>query len=146
MAEKLIRIGKVSSVDYTNGMIKVTYPDMDNAVTDDLPMLSFNGEYKMPDVGKEILVLHLSNGTAAGIALGPYWNTASPPPESGKELYRKDFTGGAYEKCKSGSYNLVAGSIGFSCDAGSTTIASILKLFNRMSDLEDRVEEVEKKV
>ena len=37
MADRTIRIGKVSSVDYGSGMIKVTYPDLDNSVTDDLP-------------------------------------------------------------------------------------------------------------
>ena len=48
MADRTIRIGKVSSVDYGSGMIKVTYPDLDNSVTDDLPYLTFNDEYKMP--------------------------------------------------------------------------------------------------
>ena len=42
MADRTIRIGKVSSVDYGSGMIKVTYPDLDNSVTDDLPYLAFN--------------------------------------------------------------------------------------------------------
>ena len=40
MADRTIRIGKVSSVDYGSGMIKVTYPDLDNSVTDDLPYLT----------------------------------------------------------------------------------------------------------
>ena len=31
MAEKYIRIGKISKIDYENGMAEVTYPDMDNA-------------------------------------------------------------------------------------------------------------------
>lgn len=33
MADRTIRIGKVSSVDYGSGMIKVTYPDLDNSVS-----------------------------------------------------------------------------------------------------------------
>lgn len=60
MADRTIRIGKVSSVDYGSGMIKVTYPDLDNSVTDDLPYLTFNDEYKMPKVGASVLVVHLS--------------------------------------------------------------------------------------
>lgn len=67
MADRTIRIGKVSSVDYGSGMIKVTYPDLDNSVTDDLPYLTFNDEYKMPKVGASVLVVHLSNGSAMGI-------------------------------------------------------------------------------
>ena len=50
MAEKNIRIGRVSSIDYGNGMISVTYPDLDDSVTDDLPVFSMGDEYKMPPV------------------------------------------------------------------------------------------------
>lgn len=156
MAEKLIRIGKVSSVDYEAGMIKVTYPDLDNAVTDSLPVLSLNGEYKMPEVGKEVLVVHLSNGCTAGVVLGPYWNTASKPPESGKGVYRKDFgesPGDAYMRYAEGELLIHAASITLSENAGSTTLAKILNLFNRvgkleerMGDAEDRLTEVEGKV
>ena len=76
MAEKHIRIGKISKIDYENGMAEVTYPDMDNAVTAPFPILSLNDEYKAPLIGEEVLVLHLSNGTANGVILGPYWNVA----------------------------------------------------------------------
>ncbi|WP_418443651.1 hypothetical protein [Blautia sp.] len=58
MAEKNIRIGRVSSIDYGSGMISVTYPDLDDSVTDDLPVFSMGDEYKMPPVGAEVLVLH----------------------------------------------------------------------------------------
>ena len=146
MAEKLIRIGKVSSVDYGSGMIKVTYPDLDNAVTDSLPVLSLNGEYKMPGVGKEVLVVHLSNGCTAGVVLGPYWNTASQPPESGKGLYRKDFgesTGEAYMRYAAGELLLHAASITLSGNAGSATLAGILNLFDRVDRLEGRMKKVE---
>lgn len=86
-----IRIGRVSSVDYTNGMIRVTFPDRDGAVSSLLPVLSLNGEYKMPQVGENVLVAMLSNGTGAGIALGSYWNLSNKPPVSGAGHYRKDF-------------------------------------------------------
>ena len=93
MAEKLIRIGRVSSVDTDNGMVSVTYPDMDGAVTDKFPLFSFTDEYKMPTIGSNVLVLHLSNGQSAGIAMGHFWNTSNKPhlpneqtPEFRKEL------------------------------------------------------------
>lgn len=41
MAEKNIRIGRVSSIDYGSGMISVTYPDLDDSVTDDLPVFQW---------------------------------------------------------------------------------------------------------
>ena len=85
-----IRIGKVSSIDYENGMIRVLYTDRDGAVTKTLPVVTFNDEYKMPQVGQYVLVVHLSNGSEAGYILGTYWNTANVPSKSGKGIYRKE--------------------------------------------------------
>lgn len=81
-----IRIGKVSSIDYENGMIRVLYTDRDGAVTKTLPVVTFNDEYKMPQVGQYVLVVHLSNGSEAGYILGTYWNTANVPSKSGKGI------------------------------------------------------------
>lgn len=80
MAEKLIRIGRVSSINEAGGTIRVTYPDRDDSVTAELPVFSFTDEYKMPPIGAEVLVLHLSNGAAAGIMMGRYWNSQNVPP------------------------------------------------------------------
>lgn len=80
MAERLIRIGRVSSVNAAKGMVSVTYPDLDNSTTGEFPVFSFTDEYKMPNVGQEVLVLHLSNGQSAGIVLGRYWNGSNQPP------------------------------------------------------------------
>lgn len=90
MAADNIRVGRVSSIDYSKGMIKVIYADKDNSVTKDLPFLSMNGEYKMPDIGDMILVLHLSNGAAMGIVLGTFWSNGHKPAETGKGVYRKE--------------------------------------------------------
>ena len=35
-------------------------------------------------------VLHLSNGTEAGLVLGRYWSGNNKPPEGAEGLYRKD--------------------------------------------------------
>ena len=85
-----IRVGNVSKVDYKKGMIEATYPDLDDSVTDAFPVFSFTDEYKMPKVGDEILVLHLSNGESAGIVLGRYWNEDNEPPVYGKNVFRKE--------------------------------------------------------
>ena len=127
MAEKNIRIGRVSSIDYENGMISVTYPDLDDSVTDDLPVFSMGDEYKMPPV-----VLHLSNGCAAGVVMGRYWNEANKPSVSGKGVFRKELgekKGEAYIQYKGGNMTLKDGS-------GATTLGSIL---NRLSNLEARL-------
>lgn len=87
-----IRTGEVSSIDFVNGMIQVTYPDRDNDVTDSIPYLSLNGEYKMPNVGDMVLVLHLSNSSTFGVALGTFWSNGNKPYKTGKGLYRKELS------------------------------------------------------
>lgn len=87
---RLIRIGQVSSIDYDKNLIKVTYPDMDDAVTDDLPYFSFSDEYKMPGIGEDVLVVHLSTGSAGAVCLGKYWNEDNEPKKKGKDVWRKE--------------------------------------------------------
>lgn len=86
-----IRIGKVSSINYEKGMMRVTYPDRDDAVTAEIPVLSFTDEYKMPQIGDEVMVSHFSNGSAAGIVMGRYWNKKNTPRDGKKDVYRKEF-------------------------------------------------------
>ena len=86
--ENVIRVGKVSAIDYQAGTVRVVYHDKDDSVTRPIPMLS--PEYKMPEIGDQVLVVHLSNGTEAGVVLGRPWSDKNRPPESGAGLYRKD--------------------------------------------------------
>ena len=112
MAQRLIRIGRVSSVNPDTGMVKVTYPDLDDTVTDELPMLAIGDEYKMPKVRDEVLVLHLSNGQAAGIVIGKYWNKSNKPPTNAG--YRKELgenTGDAYLSYHNGTLEIKANKI-----------------------------------
>lgn len=92
MAKRTVRIGKVSKINYKTGMIRVTYPDLDDSVTAEFPVFSFTDEYKMPKIGQEVLVLHLSNGESAGILLGKYWNKKNLPPDygQGKNVFNKE--------------------------------------------------------
>lgn len=92
MANSEIRVGKVSSVNVETGMARVTYRDKDESVTAEFPMLTNNDEYRMPEVGQDVLVAHLSNGSSRGAIIGTLWNQKYIPKESGKELYRKDFS------------------------------------------------------
>lgn len=87
MAE-VIRIGKVSAIDYEAGRVRVVYHQLDDSVTALIPLIS--AEYKMPKVGDQVLVLHLSDGTEAGVVLGRPWSEKNKPPEHGEGLYRKD--------------------------------------------------------
>lgn len=94
MANSEIRIGKVSSIDYEKGMMKITYPDKDDSVTMDFATLNYNDEYRMPKVGSQVAVAHLSNGSSRGVILGEIWNKQNLPKESGENLFRKDLSRG----------------------------------------------------
>lgn len=83
-----IRLGKVSAIDYAAGMARVVYHEKDDSVTRLIPFIS--DEYSMPEIGDQVLVLHLSNGTEAGVILGRPWSGRNVPPEGEKGLYRKD--------------------------------------------------------
>ena len=87
-----IRLGKVSAVDHPAGMVRVVYHEKDDDVTRMIPILStvFSGVYSMPEVGDQVLVLHLSNGTEAGVVLGRPWSEKTKPPEGAEKLYRLD--------------------------------------------------------
>ena len=84
----VLRIGRISSVNYEAGTARVVYKDRGDCVTMELPLLAY--EYAMPEVDDLVLVAHLPNGAEAGVLLGRYWNSQTRPRESGKGLYRKD--------------------------------------------------------
>lgn len=138
MPENLNRIGKVSKINYDCGMIEVTYPSLDDSVTDELPVCSFNGEYRMPDIGQEVLVIHLSNGSTAGVVLGPYWNEANRPAVSGKGVYRKEMgpkPGQAYEQYKDGTLEVRGPALRFVCNSGAITAAQMIEMAKQLGVL-----------
>lgn len=147
MADKLIRIGRVSKVDYEHGMISVTYPDLDDAVTVLLSTLSFNDEYKMPKIEDEVMVLHLPSGQSRGIVLGHYWNETNVPAKTGEDIYRKEYghtPGDAYLEYKDGDQLkmicvddilISADNIKLTCSAGSITIAELIEMKRKVDIL-----------
>ena len=101
-----LRVGKVSSIDYENGMMQVVYPDKNNEVTAKMPYANFNDEYRMPKIGEMVLVGHMSNGSSRGVVLCTMWNKNNMPEESGEGIYRKELSkkrGAAYTRFDDGS-------------------------------------------
>lgn len=82
----LIRIGKVSSVNYQKGTARVYFPDDDGIVSYDLPVLHRNAlknkDYNMPDIDERVLCLFLSSGVETGFILGSIYTDIVPTPES----------------------------------------------------------------
>ena len=56
-----LRIGKISSFNYPKGTARITYEDRNSSTTVEMPFIAW--EYFMPEVGDQVLVAHLSNGT-----------------------------------------------------------------------------------
>ena len=85
-----IRTGRVSSVNYQEGTFEVTYFDRGKSVTQKINAVS-NGEYKMPNIGQVVSVIHNSNGAAAAVSMGTIWNATNRPAEGFKGLFRKEY-------------------------------------------------------
>lgn len=126
----VIRIGKVSSIDYEKGMISVYYEDRTAMVTSTMPVLS-NGKYKMPKVGESILVAHLSNGTNAAVVLGTVFNDANVPKSYGQNVYYEELSDNTMISSDGIDITLKAA-------AGSINVSTLLNLIKRVEALERR--------
>ena len=130
-------------------MVAVTYPDLDDSVTSFLSVVSFNDEYKMPGIGDEVLVVHLSSGQSRGLVLGHYWNKTNISEHTGEGIYRKEFGqdyGEAYMDYDGEELEIYAPSIRLSTAAGSITVDEIIALRDQISSLAGRVAAVEARV
>ena len=117
----VIRVGRVSSVDYVNGMVSVVYPDRDSMVTRKLPFFSHCGEYMMPDVDDEVIVCHLSDNSANGVVMGKFWDGDNTPPVNGAGKFYKSLGGESYMSC-------TGDEITFHDKHGTITLAEIIAL------------------
>lgn len=99
---QVLRIGRISSINYPKGTARVIYEDRAGATTGELPFLAW--EYWMPRVSDLVLVGHLN--ASAAVILGPVWNDRLRPAEGSTGLYRKEYAaeaGTAYERFDSES-------------------------------------------
>ena len=91
--QQLLRIGKISSINYKNGTARVTYEDKDGETTAEFSFLIIGHEYYWnPTVGDQVLVAHISNGTCAGVILGEVWHNGHRPTEGFEGLFRREFS------------------------------------------------------
>ena len=94
--ESIVRIGKVTAIDYKKGMASVNYTDKNNAQSLAFPLL--NSAYDMPELGDTVVVLLLPNSTTKGFILGSPWSSVKQPEKGGNGIFYKEFPGGAYVK------------------------------------------------
>lgn len=142
-----LRIGKISSVNYKNGTARVTYEDRDSATTNELPFLAWT--YWMPKIGDQVLVGHLSNGSIAGVIIGPTWHDEHRPTDYGEDLYRQEMStvpGQAMDSysTRTGIRRITAEHIEFNSygDGVDITVAGIV---SRIRAVEAKVAELEQR-
>ncbi len=133
-----VRIGRVSSVNELEGTVRIAYPDRSDRDTAELPVFCGMGrEYRMPQVGEMVLVLHLSNDSSMGIVMGGFWSEDEKPPESGGEVYYKEFQpqGASFLRVISGSMMFGSRDIIFQDASGSISVSELLALKRRVDGL-----------
>lgn len=90
MSAATIRLGKISSINYSAGKARVVYEDRDQSVTSELPFLAW--QYHMPKVNDLVVVACFSNGTVAGVILGPVYGAANKPHGGANGLFRQEMS------------------------------------------------------
>lgn len=125
--QQLLRVGKISSINYENGTARVTYEDKDGSTTPEIPFLAW--EFWMPKIEDQVLVGHLSNGSSRAVIIGPFWYDGHRPHQGREGLYRKEFTNekgkdGAEYDAKAASYTIKAGGCTIVLRDGKATITA----------------------
>lgn len=94
----IVRIGKVSSTDPTTATVKVVFSDLDNMVSDDLPVVypqaNKNKAYAMPDVGENVLCIFIEQGVGDGFCIGCFYTDTETPPTTDQEKVNYTFEDG----------------------------------------------------
>ena len=133
-----VRIGRVSGINDTAGTIRVSYSDRTEKDTAELPVFCGMGrEYQMPKVGDQVLVLHLSNDSSMGVAMGGFWTDKTRPQNSGPGVYYKSFQpdNSAYLQAFQGALSLCAGSLTLQDASGSISLSEILAMKRKVDTL-----------
>lgn len=98
--KNLIRFGIVSSVDPKKCTARVTFPDRDNLVSAELPILQAvglkNKSYFLPDVNESVVCLMMPNDplSRGGFILGSFFNDKTAPPADNRDISRIKFEDG----------------------------------------------------
>lgn len=100
----VFRIGRVSSVNGTNCTARVTFPDKDDLVSAELPIIVIgsNGTqgYWVPEVDTQVLCCFLPNPSGSGLnegfILGAFYSQQDPPEDKDENVRSIRFPDGSY--------------------------------------------------
>ncbi len=90
----IVRIGKISTIDYEAGTASVVYTDRNNEPSPNFPFFSLF--YEMPKLDDTVVVLLLPNSTTRGFILGVPFSKKKIPFKSGKNIFYKKFHDGTH--------------------------------------------------
>lgn len=88
----LIRIGRVSTVNYEAGTASVTYTDRSNETSPPFPI--FSAAYEMPKVDDTVVVIMLPNSGSKGFIVGKPFSGVNTPEIAGAGIFYKKFSDG----------------------------------------------------
>lgn len=80
-----MKFGYVSSVNESAGSVRVTFPDLDDQVSDEMPVLTYRGGWsagnELPEREEMVVCIFPEKG-AGGVCLGTFTTVDRPPPGS----------------------------------------------------------------
>ena len=115
----IVRFGTVTNIYPEEGKVRVLYEDRDETSVK-LPL--FAHEYKMPEVGKTVVTLHMMDGRrSSGFVLGEFWSDIKKPEQFGEKLFRKDIGEDSYIQWNDGRLEIVSPEIVFRTRTGTVT-------------------------
>ena len=122
--QNLFRVGKVSSVNPDNDTVRVVFPDKNNMVTAELPVLNRGSkvvkDYWLPDIGEQVLCLFLPNGNSQGFCVGSYFSDVDAPVVMDANIRRQDFGDGTYIEYNRSTHELTINCVGNVTIKGAT--------------------------
>ncbi|WP_425622484.1 phage baseplate assembly protein V [Brevibacillus borstelensis] len=100
IAKNMLRVGVVSSVNPANATVRVFFPDRDNLVSNELPVIFPHTlkmrHYSLPAVGENVVCLFQGNGIQDGYCLGAIYSEVDLPPVQDKNLSGVWFEDGSH--------------------------------------------------
>lgn len=111
IANKLIRVGIVSSVNPAMCAARVAFEDQGKSVSPELPILARGSlgtkDYWMPEPGEQVWCLYNPAGNADGIILGSVYSLADPPPVTDAAKRHLQFKDGSKIEYDSNTHTLL---------------------------------------
>lgn len=101
-SRRLISEGIVSVVYPERHSARVTFPDKDDVVSAELPILtacgSQNKSYSLPDVGESVICIFATEDdmSGTGFIIGARYDDKNPPAVNSQDVTRMDFKDGTF--------------------------------------------------